>query len=510
MSTEQTSEASQRSYGQPPQSYRQLPQVYGRVVVKPRTPRKSRAEVVLLENDAVKAELERRLKRAAKYIKPRERPVHALSRKCSEAYVRSPWIPEYDYTLLAFPKKMYPKYIDATIPAQEWDGLELFRPSAAYYALQCGPNSVNRIQKKDVLTLFDDTNSKVKLTLVHVLRTGEKVVQDERMFLDELSWLLAQNRRGRKAALLATTIGTDAHIDKTARSVVDSALASALPVSELQYASEIADAIYSSCKDWYTIRDMFFVASDILVFVDKVHFGRYAHRFVKKMTRKMYNPESLPGLSYTEKFPEAFANIHISAANTTYIYDLIVQSRSEITEALGARLTQLIDPTIRVRGADAVRPPVVNIPALESSCNVPGFSEDWELVTYTYSGKTYCYPISALLDKFISRDYSNPDTGIDFDQTFVTHIVNTYQPVAVAIPLVEDSLVEDSVNDKVNIIKALMSALEELESRLSSIDPSKIAKVCAYCDKYINRGGVSTLDKSGGVVKFCSMTCLSS
>ena len=485
-------------------------QVYGRVVVKPRTPRKSRAEIVLLENSAVKAELERRLKRAAKYIKPRERPVHTLSRKCSEAYLRCPWITGYDYTLLAFPKKMYPKYVDATIPAQEWDGLELFRPSSAYYALQCGPNSGNRTQKKDVLTLFDDSNSKVKLILVHVLRTGEKVVQNERMFAEEKSWLLAQSRHGRQATLLMTTIGTDAHVDKTARSVIENALTAALQSVGSEYASDITSAVYSSCKDWYTIRDMFFIASDILVFMDKVHFGRYAHSFVKKMGRRMYTPESLPGLSYTDKFPEAFANIHISTANTKYIYDLIVQSRSEITGVLGARLNQLIDPTVRVRGVDNVRPPVVNIPVLDSACQVSGY-EDWELVTYTYSGKTYCYPISGLLDKFTSGDYSNPDTGIDFDQTFVTHIVNTYQPVAVSIPLVEEVSEKDSVENKVtrDIIDTLISKLEELEKQLSSIDPAKVAKVCAYCDKYITRGGVSTLDKSGDMVKFCSMTCLS-
>jgi hypothetical protein len=46
--------------------------VYGKVIVKPRTPRNIRGEVVLLENSALKAELERRLKRAAKYIKPRD------------------------------------------------------------------------------------------------------------------------------------------------------------------------------------------------------------------------------------------------------------------------------------------------------------------------------------------------------------------------------------------------------------------------------------------------------
>jgi hypothetical protein len=428
--------------------------------------------------------------------------------------LRCPWIQEYDYTLIGFPKKVYSKYIDDTIPPQEWEGLELFRPNASYYALQCGINSNKRTQKKDIFTLYDDVNTKVKLFIVHVLRTGEKVIQDERMFLEEKAWLIAQQRRGQQAMLLTTTIGTDPQIDSVARSVVESALGSALQIPSLdekkRYARDISDSIYESCETWYTIRDLFFVASDILVFIDKVHFGRYAHVFTKKVSRMMYIPKALLGLEYDEKFPEAFSNINISTSNIKYIYDLIVQSRSEITGSLGAQLARLIDPTLRIRGIDLVRPPVVDLPQAQSSCQVSGY-EDWELLTYSYSGRTYCYPISLLIDKFLSKDYSNKDTGVDFDTTFVTHVLNTYQPIAVSIPLVESDIIKTPPSKSTgrDVIDALLSKLEELEKQIINIDPIKNAKVCAYCSKYISKGGVSTLDKSGDVVKFCSMNCLS-
>lgn len=505
---EQAADLAAEAMADEPRTERQ----YGRVVVEPRTPRKSRAETVLLDTGAVQEELERRLRQAAKYIRPRERPVHVLPRKCAETYAACPWIKGYDYTLLAFPKKMHPKYVDAAIPAQEWEGMELFRASAAYLGLQCGPNRYRRVQKKDVLTLYDDAGAKVRLTLVHVLRTGEKVVQDERLFAEEKAWLVAQSRKGSLASLLAATVKTDPALDSIARSVIAAALEASLDAlgpdgASREYAAKIAAHVYDFCDDWYSMRDLFFVASDILVFTDKLHFGRYAHSFTRKIARKMYRPDALLRLSYDEKLPEAFANIHMGTANATYIYDLIVQSRAEITAALGKQLHRLVDPTARVRGADLARPPLVNIPPAKSLCQVDGY-EDWELVTYTHAGKTYCYPVSALLDRFLGKDYSNPDTGTDFDAPFVARVVNTYQPVAVVVPVVDGSHTRHAPKRR-DAVDALLAAIAALEKQIATLDASQLENVCAYCNKHIARGGASTMARDGAVVKFCSMACLS-
>lgn len=467
----------------------------------PRSPRAVRGAAVLLDADKVLDELVHRLSRAAKYIKPRDRPVVTAHARCVAAYIQRPWIENYEHTLVAFADAASARYVDTTIPVQTWDGYELHRPAPLFFSeLCCGTNKRKTAQEDDTTVFYDNAGARHEAVLVHVLRDGTKIVQDEAVLRAERAWLGGQRIDRPALQLLATAIGRDAGFDATVVDFVTSTLAAHGVAREYARAVALALATHSAIKTLYHV---FYVVSGPLVFLDKSLYGRYAHTFASRIGAQLYAPPSVCFLEYAEMFPEVFANIKIGKERVEKIYSQIVVTRGAVVQRLEKRFALVLDPTRRGRQL-----PVEDVPRLQiepyDACARDGY-EPWELVPYTVDGATQCYVIAELLDRFAARDYTVPQVPYaEFDPSFVSFVARAYQKTAVTVPLVEDEI-EAEHPAATDLVDALVARILELEA---AAPQKRVSSLCDYCGKAARRT-VSTLGADKDVLRYCSVACLS-
>lgn len=473
-------------------------------------------QAVLLKDTALEKELARRLRRQSVSDQPAP-PGIAMARECLAMYSRCPWVTDYDYTLVGFPgKKTYMQYVHSDIPPQDVHGVKMYRPNIAFSALNCNMYSAERTQKGTVLTVYTPKHEKRRFVVAHVRTNGEIAVQDEHVFAAEVSWI-RRSRHGRAARMeqiLGTALASRGTAVGDARTVVAGRLAALLGDSHVEYAHGIEEGMYTVLDDGFSVRDYLHVAASVLVFLDPLYLGAYAHTFAKRVRERMYIAREVARLDLADKFPEAFLNLSVGKENSEYIRDKIEHAMGEIVAALAAQLYALQNPTERVRQRPdpAVRLQLT-VPAAERPCVGAAGLDEWEVVRYVDDGAEYCFAITALIEQFAHGNYTNTLSGRPFDQSFVDMVVATFQTPALAVPVVaaDVDIAADEVAAAPDLVALLEDALAQLEQRLASLPADRRPKVCAYCDTYITpRGGVSSLSTADArVLEFCSSACLS-
>lgn len=496
---------------------------YGNITVRRQpTIRDKNVQTILLSNPEMESEIRRRMRRIYHEIKDEQlhRPATVIPRQCMMLYKRRPWIPDYDYTLISFPKKVNTKYVLANSPVERWNipgvrDLDLYYPNMLFTLLNCNEYSDERTQKGEIFTAYDSAYKKRRFILVHVTTSGKRIVQDEALFAQEKEYITF-TRAGRAALynkMMATHIKTNLDIDRVARRVVISQLALSLGLDgPTEYVEEIEEGIYDYVDNGFTIRDYLYIAASIIVFTSTIHLGSYAHTFRKRLQEQVYNPSSVYEISDIEKFPEAFLNLNVGTEHVSAIEEIVTNSKSQIVRELGHSIYAVINPTARI----ATLPNVtvgVSLPTelgRRKCANKIDF-DDWEIVSYNDAGTVYCFAISDLLDQFSDNNYTNKYTGKRFDDGFVTDVKNTFQKQVILPVILPKSVEVTSVRDKESVpdlIALLTTELQRLESLMDTVPPSLRPRVCAYCNTYITKTGISSLDKDANVVDFCNSECL--
>lgn len=496
---------------------------YGNIIVKKHpTIRDKNISTVLLKNQDIENEIRRRIRRVYLQVKDaqKQQPALVIPKQCMTLYNRRPWIPEYDYTLISFPKKVNKKYIIEDTPVERWNvpgvrDMELYHPNTLFTLLNCNEYSDERTQKGEIFTAYDSEYKKRRFILVHVTTSGKRIVQDEALFAREKEYVTF-TRAGRAAQynkMMATHIKTNPDIDRIARRTVISELTLALGLEEpTEYVEEIEEGIYDHVNSGFTVRDYLYIASGIIVFASTNHLGSYAHTFRKRLQEQVYNPSYVYEIPDIDKFPEAFLNLNVSTDNASAIEDIVTKSKSQIVRDLGHNMYSMINPTARIATSPAVTVGT-NIPieSMRQQCVNKLNLDDWEIVSYNDAGKVYCFSISELLDQFSVNNYTNKYTGRLFDKGFITDIEKTFRQVVilpVILPKTQDVVstqVKESIPDLILLLK---TELQRLESLLDTVPQYLRPRVCAYCKTYITNNGVSSLDKDANVVDFCNSECL--
>lgn len=498
---------------------------YGHITVKKHpTIRDKNVPTILLSNPEMEAEIMRRTRRAYLNIKDEQkhRPALVIPRQCMALYRRRPWIPDYDYTLIAFPKKINTKYVLAGSPVERWNvpgvrDIDLYYPNMLFTLLNCNSYSDDRTQKGEIFTAYDSAYKKRRFILVHVTTSGKRIVQDEAMFALEKEYVTF-TRAGRAAAynkMMATHIKTNSDIDRVARKTVLSQLALSLSFdSPTEYVVEIEEGIYDDVDSGFTVRDYLYIAAGVIVFANTRYLGSYAHTFRKRLQEQVYNPQSVYEISDIEKFPEAFLNLNVSTESVAAIKNIIANAKSEIVRELGHNMYTMLNPTARITtSANAVVGTNLPIEAVQRQCANKVELADWEIVSYNDAGTVYCFSISELLEQFSENNYTNKYTGKRFDKGFVTDIEKTFQQPVILPVILPKSVEVISTQGKQtapDLIKLLTTELGRLEALLATVPPSLRPRVCAYCNTYITKEGISSLDKDANVVDFCNSECLNS
>src|SRR5690606_14370634 len=274
-------------------------------------------ETILLDNDKMVSEINKRIRKTSKELKEIVKK-HVYSKQCIGLYERYPWIQDYDHTFIAFPNnKVIAKYVTDTVPVDIYDNMDLYIPNTLFTLLNCNTNKHKRKQEKDVLYMYDEKNKRHGFIVVHVKTNGEYVIQNEEIFSDELKWIKAS--KSKTSSQIDLLLSGDIDDNHKARKVCLQYLSIYLNVDPSDdYLVRIEKGIYDASSS-LTIKDYFYIASSLLIFLDQSLLRPYASVFNKRVSSKVYVPENIVKIPLEEKFPEAFMNIHVSQESVDFI-----------------------------------------------------------------------------------------------------------------------------------------------------------------------------------------------
>jgi hypothetical protein len=472
----------------------------------------SKRETILLDNDKMVSEINKRIRKTSKETKEIVKK-QVYSKQCVGLYERYPWIEDHDHTFIAFPNnKVIAKYVTDTVPVDTYEDMDLYIPNTLFTLLNCNSNKHKRKQEKDVLYMYDDKNKRHGFIVVHVTTRGKYIIQDEEIFFNELKWIKAS--KSKTYSQINLLLETDADDNSKARQVCLKYISIYLNLEmNDDYLIRIEKGIYDASAS-LTLKDYFYIASSLLIFLDQSLLKPYASVFNKRISGKVYVPENIVKLPLEEKFPEAFMNIHVSQESVDFIKQTIQRILIDNVYRLGSDLLKSENDTMRVRTYNVV-PTAVALPVLPQldECS-PGL-DVWETIRYKdMYGHEHCFPIHQLINRIYDNNFVIPGTeSEEFTSDFVEKIKNVYINQEVRIPIVEQE--EGGVKNSGKYdIQAIFAAIEteisDLESRIRDLSETYKDKVCNYCKKYIQKNGISSIDKNSDVVSFCNTTCMSS
>lgn len=469
-------------------------------------------ETILLDNDKMVNEINKRIRKTSKATKEIVKK-QVYSKQCIGLYERYPWIEDHDHTFIAFPNnKVIVKYVTDTVPVDTYEDMDLYIPNTLFTLLNCNINKHKRKQEKDVLYMYDEKNKKHGFIVVHVTTRGKYIIQDEEIFSDELGWIKAS--KSKTYSQINLLLEADADDNSKARQVCLNYLSIYLNLEiNDDYLIKIEKGIYNVSAS-LTLKDYFYIASSLLIFLDQSLLKPYASVFNKRVADKVYVPENIVKLPLEEKFPEAFMNIHVSQESVDFVKQAIQRILIDNVYKLGSDLLKTQNDTMRVRTYNVV-PTAVSLPDLPQldGC-VPGL-DVWETIRYKdMYGHEHCFPIHQLVNRIYDNNLIVPGTETEeFSSDFVEKVKNMYINQEVRIPIVEQEETGDkhvSKYDVQAIFSAIESEISDLESKIKDLSETYKDKVCNYCKKYIQKNGISSIDKNSEVVAFCSTTCMSS
>lgn len=469
-------------------------------------------QTILLDNDKMVSEINKRIRKTSKETKEIVKK-QVYSKQCVRLYEKYPWIEDHDHTFIAFPNnKVGSKYVTGTVPVDTYEDMYLYIPNTLFTLLNCNSNKHKRKQEKDILYMYDEKNKKHGFILVHVKRNGEFIVQDENIFANELKWIKAS--KSKTSAQIDLLLSTDIDHNHNARKICLHYLSIYLDTEPNDdYTLRIENGLYESVSS-LTVKEYFYIASSILIFLDQSLLRPYASIFNKRVSSKVYIPENIVKIPLEEKFPEAFMNIHVSQESVDSIKQSINRLLIDNVYRLGYDLLKSEKNTMRVRTFTLV-PTKVLLPELPllDEC-IPGL-DVWETIKYNDQyGHKHCFPIHQIVNRIYDNNFNIPGTDSEqFPSEFIEEIKNMYINPEIRIPIVEQDINVNKYSSKYNvqeIFSAIESEISDLESKMKDLSETYKDKVCNYCKKYIQKNGISSIDQNSEVVSFCNTTCMSS
>lgn len=447
---------------------------------------------------------------------PRQKSEYAhdvmAAKVCVSMYKSRQWISGYDYTLIAFPKKMNTKYIASDDPATVYEGMRLYKPNNKFYLLGCNEWKNKRRQEGNIYTAYSSAKKSVKFIVVHVLKDGQFVVQNENVFAAENEWF-RRRRMGQDAIItemLSVPLRTDIDLDRRLRQVVVQTLVSELGDEYRTYAAHIEDGLYEGIPDGLTAHDYLQMAANILVYIIKFPVGDYARVFNTRIRERVLVPTEVWRLSETDKLPEVFLNINMSARSMDGIQQIIESTVSDIVSYLSSTVFLKAYPMARKEYRYILKPYSISVPDYKSrKCDAGTDLDEWETIRYTGDDqKEYCFSISELVTQFDDGVFTNKHTGKEFDIEFVKEVLETFQESPIMVPVstpVEDLEKADAFQD---VIDVLYADIHRLEKDLVKLPVRDRPAVCRHCDMFIRKGGVASVGADSDIVKFCDLNCM--
>jgi hypothetical protein len=493
------------------------------------------------------------------------------------------------------------EYVFKDISIEE-DGHLWYKANKKFFSLQCNYYKKDRIQNGDTLTSYTQAGKQIKLmvgfTLIgwkhdiyksrtHMVDTADGrrvqrtfIIQDEMLFNKEKRFSRRNNQmeNERIQDILNSTVSE--RTTKSIKNIISKSLLEIAPMkkdygiihidtnsknmksidSNTPYIQILVDTLHDNTEQ--TNKEFFTKAASLLVFINMPE----AKTFRNNLEMEYYLPDILATLSPADKFPEAFRDPNASgkfleeltASITNRIYKLVMGfAKSEYKAQDPTRRTKT-DPSSSIDFTRSIKTRK-RIDVCSNKDRVNGVKEE-EIVYYNEGGQIYCFSIDELYEQLIiQNDIINPDTGKQFDLSFVKRFDELYNKRLAddglltgyfqkkygidMIKLVDEKVKSDTIKNKKPIIVAniwdiIGKDIAELEDQLSNekhddgdeidedreterreeevdegirekidIDPND---ACEYCKNHLSDDSIKSIilhnDKSR-IIKFCSFQC---
>jgi hypothetical protein len=518
--------------------------------------------------------------------------------KCMDKYNQYNWIDgKVTGVWLSTVNGGIPKneYIYKDIYIEE-EGILWYQANSKFFSLQCNSYKKDRVQKDDILLSYTQAGKPIKLKVAYtvvgnkysdktrIVKTSDGrmvkrtfIIQDELLFRKENDFdrRTRQTDADRIQDILNTSV-TERTANYSMKKLSD-ALLSIAPmkndygiihidsrgIKTVDYNTPYIQILMASLRQGQeqTNKELFTKVASLLVFINMPE----SKTFRKNIEQEYYLPDILSTLSPSEKFPEAFQDPNASVKFLDELTANINNKIYKLVRDMASSEYQSLDPTQSKRsnpfGVDFTRSVKTRkrIDACSNKDRVNGVSEQ-EIVYYKENDKIYCFTIDELYNQIIiQKDLTNPDTGKQFDNSFIDRFTQMYNKKLSSDGLLTeffqkkygfdmDELVKDK--EKVDTIKynqtiialnlwdLISDDLGELENQLSNENPADDEEIdenreeerreaeviqgtresveidekdaCEYCKNHMADESIKSIILNGDesrIIKFCSFKC---
>jgi hypothetical protein len=447
-----------------------------------------------------------------------------------------------------------------------------------------------RVVKQMVAEIRYDEDHKPVKTMIEKNVKRTFIIQDESLFRKEKQETKSSNQSDvEKANELLNSYVTEKSKQLVSQSI-SKALKEIAPLkndygiinvntkridSNTPYMQVLMDNLVTNAEQ--TNRDLFTKAADILAYLTIPEAKTFRHN----IEMEYYLPDILARLSPIEKFPEAFEQV---IANNKLLSKKCVmegdemkctfQKNDEVSDKYINHTTSIINNKImkivNYLALKSVQNPIhknltiyensyftikthKRISACANKDRVVNAKPE-EIVYYKEGDKIYCFTVDELYNQFINDDFTNPETGVQFNIKFIKRFNELYNKKLVEDgflttqfqekyrfdmkELISDKQTEDSVKSipsiATNLWDIIAIDIEELENQLSNQESEEdddreverrddevekgtretreISKqdACEYCKKHLLDDSIKTIIRHGTenrIIKFCSFSC---
>ena len=404
-----------------------------------------------------------------------------------------------------------------------------YKVNRVFNLLNCNKYQKDRKQEEDVLTLFDEKGNELKFKLLHRLSSGQYLKQTEELFEKEKKWIalytqsvleklnfyLGYNFNNSslngiirtkvlnvlESLLLQNYIFNEIeqnikqlypnYLDKVILSLTydvfrgistKERIEQKIDVEQIKndvtnkhkkevsrIASEIESGIRNSIFENDTIGDYLRKMSDIIIYLDSnIKLFQLSRTFVNKILNHYYKYSLLGNLNIEDKIIEIFKNPNIDEETKLKLMQIVGNEIENRTLEIINSVLNMLEPTAKsIDLSRSLKPvnyqEVLDLVPVKADEMDQGAS--WEYEYYFENGKIYAFNIFSLLDNFLNKNYKNPFTNNDFDESFIKDILSKYSLSNIIFgddidPSDEYILIQENENKKEDVTKIVYDLLE--------------------------------------------------
>ena len=460
-------------------------------------------------------------------------------------------------------------YVVPNITIQDSEEQTWYQANKKFFSLQCNKYKNNITQKGDVLTCYNNKREKVEFivgfTVINYVYTGDEynyktymvkqddkmvnrtlIIQNEKMFNNQK---LSEKQKKQTDKMKIQYILNSPVTEKTESFIKEQLSDALLKISPLttDYGINETNSIAKKLKNFntpyiqilleklktdsdQTNKQLLEATANIIIYLQIPE----AKIFKNNIIIEYYLPDTLANLSPMEKFPEVFEDPEIPLNVIDQYTNTINNNINKFVDMMGSLLFDMEDPVKTKRTLSSVLytkeqnfKTNSRISACENKDRVKN-SINEEIVYYKdkRDDKIYCFTINELLNQFMQGNIINPETGENFDTSFVERFGELYNKKLAEEGLLTNEFIkkyeinfkeEKTTKEKRPEIGSTLFLLinKDLEERENQLDNKKEKKssmnfktqnICEYCKKHLIDDSLKTI-RQNSIVKFCSINC---